>query len=34
MHSWSFHQSQECIKQKATRYGIPVVMADAKYTSQ
>lgn len=34
IHSWAFYQLQEYIKQKAIKYGIPVVMVDAKYTSQ
>ncbi|HHY25077.1 MAG TPA: IS200/IS605 family element transposase accessory protein TnpB [Clostridiaceae bacterium] len=34
IHSWSFYQLQEYIKQKAEKYGIPVVMVDAHYTSQ
>ena len=34
IHSWSFYQLQEYIKQKAEKYGVPVVMIDARYTSQ
>lgn len=34
IHSWAFYQLQEYIKQKAMKYGIPVVIVDAKYTSQ
>jgi len=34
IHSWTFYQLQEYIKQKALKYGIPVVMVEAKHTSQ
>lgn len=34
IHSWAFYQLQEYIKEKAQKYGIPVVMVEAKYTSQ
>ena len=34
IHSWAFYQLQEYIKEKARKYGIPVVMVEAKYTSQ
>jgi len=34
IHSWAFYQLQEYIKEKAQKHGIPVVMVEAKYTSQ
>ena len=34
IHSWAFYQLQEYIKEKAQKYGIPVAMVEAKYTSQ
>lgn len=34
IHSWAFYQLQECIKQKAMKNGIPVIMVNARHTSQ
>ena len=34
IHSWAFYQLQEYIKQKAQKNGIPVMIVEAKYTSQ
>jgi IS605 OrfB family transposase len=34
LNSWSFHQLQAFIKYKARRAGVPVVVADARHTSQ
>jgi IS605 OrfB family transposase len=34
IHSWAFYQLQDFIKEKAQKYGIPVVLVEARYTSQ
>ena len=34
IHSWAFYQLQKCVREKAQKYGIPVVLVEAKYTSQ